>query len=524
MKQHSPTQTTPWLWLGLIIAFFLFNRLYLFVGIVGSDDVSIAGLALDVLNDGFYLPYDHYSARIGLIYPQALVFALFGVGEWQMAALPMLASMVGLLLAYKMGEHYGDSTTGLLAALLIALFPLDAYFSSQLMPDLPLGTTLALSIYLMLRAEAKQSAGLAVLAGLVWGWAYLIKVEAFFLVFVVLTLWAMRQLSWRTVFITGASVATVVLAENVAYYIASGEALLRVHLATVQGGGKFAANTAIGAGELWVFPKSWFLTPYYFGLHYYALFGAMLWLLIRRQWVYLALITWVTIYLLWLQFGGNPFREDYKVKTHLERYCNMLNVPMALLIALAVQDIQKRFNAKASLVIALPIFLLPLLFLPFNQLSAERQISTKQLLDVVRKEQLFPLYLDRTSLTLANMYLYDEAQAGKLHTLQEHNFKTRETIVTKAEDIQGYVLINRGFVDYGKGRYDVDTVRPADYQPDFETHTSADNPLPGLSYASAKVLRWGAGFIPLEFFRNKIQNTADALLEGEDAVLMRSSK
>lgn len=521
MHQQRSVIENPWIWLTAIIGVFLLTRLYLFVGIVGSDDVSLATHSLELLQDGLYLPHDHYSARIGIIYPQALIFALFGVGEWQMAALPLLASLTGLVVAYKLGEHYAGQSVGLLAALMIALFPLDAYFSSQLMPDLLLGATLGLSFYLMVRAEANDSRALAILAGLVWGWAYLVKVEAFFLLFVVITLWAMRQLSWRTVFTVGLSVGAVVLTEHIVYFINSGDPMLRLHLALTQGGGKMVANSGLAANELWVFPKAWFMTPYYFGLHYYALFAATLWLLVRRQWVYLGLVVWVIVYLFWLQFGGNPFRDDYKVKTHLPRYCNMLNVPMALVIALMLQDIAQTFGKRIFALVLAPMVALPLLFAPFNQLNAERQIATKHLLDTARDEQLFPLYMDRTSLTVAALYLYDEMQDGKLKTLQKHDFKKMHTEVPAAEDIDGHILINRGFVEYGKRRYGVTAVTQDEFAQHFDVHTVADNPLPGLAYLSANTLRTAAGLIPIQFFREKIQNTADALLEGDDAVLMK---
>lgn len=521
VKSPPRSSVSPFIWLpGILVLFFLI-RLLLFVGIVGADDVSIASQSLKVLSDGFYLPTGHYAARVGLIYPQALIFALFGVGEWQMALLPMLSSLGGILLAFAIGRRYGGDHVGLLAAFVLTIFPLDAYLATTLMPDQPLGVMIGLTFYLLVLAEEKQRSWLAVAAGLAWGWAYLIKVEAFFFLFVVLTMWALRQLSFRTVLACAAAVGAIVLAEHVIYFIASGDPLLRLHLATVQGGGEVVEEYS--AAQLWVFPKAWFLTPYYFGLHYYMLFLAIAWLPLRGHRALLPIVVWVVVYLLWLQFGGNPFAEHYSAKSHLDRYCSMISIPMAVLIAALLRDMGKIWGSKFEYIGTGLLFAVALLFIPFNQLGAERQVATKRLLDIARAEQLFPLYLDRTSLALADFYLYDEAKAGKLHTLQEHDFRHMTTKLTPIDEVNGYVLINHGFVDYSYNRYRVSRVSPELFKGKFEEYKVADNPLSPMSYASARVLRWFAGFIPLERFRLKIQHTADELLSGRDAVLMRPS-
>jgi len=509
-----------WLLLLSIVGLFFVVRLVLFVGIVGSDDASIASLALRLLDEGPFVPDSHYSARIGLIYPQALIFALFGVGEWQMAFLPLLASFGGLVLAYLIGKHYGGEKVGLLAALFVALFPLDAFSSSTLVPDLPLGALLALTFYLLIRAEQADSLLLALVAGLVWGWAYLIKVEAFFLLFVVLLMWGMRHLGFKVVFVCGLAVGAVVLTEHLVYYFASGDVSLRIKVATVQGGKM--PDSELTATELWVFPKSWFLTPYYFGLHYYLLAVSLVWVVLGKHWRWLPLFAWVGVFLLWLQFGGNPFSDSYSVKSHLARYCNMLNVPMAVLIGLMLHSVAAKYGWRWFVVITAPALLLPLIFMPFNQLSAERQIATKKLLDIVKEQQLYPLNLDRTSLSLAKYYLYEDVQPGDLRSLQQHDFRNRQTKLADPEALQGYLLINPGFVEYSRIRYGVQAISEQDLNGRFIEHTRINNPLGPASYASARLLHWLAGWIPMEFFRNKIQKTAAELLQGNDAVLMKS--
>ena len=521
IKRSGIGRFNEFLWLAVILILATVIRLHLFVGIVGSDDVSIANNALRILSSGPYIPSSHYSARVGLIYPLAVIFKLFGVGEWQFIILPFLSSLGGVWLAFLIGRHYGGPGAGSLAALLLAFFPLDANFSTQLMPDLPLGAAMGLSYYLLLKAESSPSGTVwrPVAAGLAWGLAYLIKVEAFFFSFVVLTMLLSGQISFRTAWLTCLSVAGIVGAEHLIYWTVSGDPMVRLHVATAQKGGKMTHEYSMG--QLWVFPKAWFLTPYFFGLHYYLLAIAWPYAAIRRIKDMAPVLVWVAIFLFWLQFGGNPFSKTYHVKSHLLRYCNMLNVPMAVLISLAVRDCYRKISPRLAVAAVTMTILASFLLIPFNQLNSEPQIATKKLLDMVGKQQLFPLYLDRVSKDLADKYLYDASQKGRLHSLQKHNFKTMETKLTSVNDISdGYILINRRFVDFGYDRYRVDKVTPGDYLDKFRIMAKVDNPASQISYWSARFLGWAAGMIPMEGIRQKIQDTAkDMLLDG-DAVLL----
>ena len=74
----------------LIAAFALTVRLIYFGGAVGSDDLSLAFRALEFLDEGPVIPQIHYDFRNGLIMPLAGIYALFGVGEWQLVILPLV--------------------------------------------------------------------------------------------------------------------------------------------------------------------------------------------------------------------------------------------------------------------------------------------------------------------------------------------------------------------------------------------------------------------------------------------------
>ena len=508
----------PEVWLFWILAFSAILRFVTFTGIVGADDVSIAENALRVVEEGPYLPLGHYAARVGLIYPLAAIFAVAGVGEWQMVVIPFAASLLGVFLAYFIASRVLNQRAGLIAAALVAFFPLDVANASVLMPDLVLGVALATSFALALKVpSARQPYVWAVLAGLVWGYAWLIKVEAFFMAFVYAGFLWQQKANWRPIFVIFAGAAVVVFIENFVYWAAGGEFLHRLHAALDQGGGKFVEE--FSETSLWVFPKAWFVTFYQFGLHYYGLAFGLIWIALRRTPGTLAIWLWVVVFLLWLQFGGNPFSETYTVKSHLLRYCTMVTVPMAVVIAAFLNDFWLRGNTLFAKFFIAMLIIMGAFFINFNTLSYERELATKRALDIAVERNFFPLYLDRTSEALAAFYLTEDAHKKQLTPLQVHDFRTQETKVLDVTDDQGYLLLNRGFMEYAWNRYRVDQVA-LDKFDNLEEVATIDNPGNWLAYLQVRMLIKFADMIPVPGLRNKIAETGNGILRDRDVVLL----
>lgn len=511
-------RTAVWLWLIILGAVVI--RIATFGGILGADDVSIAGDSLRLLDDGPYLPMGHYAARVGLIYPLAAIFGLVGVGEWQFTVINFIASILGVYLAYDIASRLVSPRAGLVAALLIAVFPLDVANATSLLPDLPTGTALAASFALALRVPVSTRPYLwALLAGLVWGYAWLIKVEAFFMAPVFAAfLWQNRN-AWRPILLIFIMAAAVVFAENLIYWLAGGKVFHRVYAAMHQGGGKLVEEYS--GTSLWTFPKAWFVTFYSFGLHYYAMFFALSWIVIRRTSQLYLIWIWIVVFLLWLQFGGNPFAETYTIKTHLQRYCTMIDVPMAVLIAAALTDIwslNRRLYASGTLI---TLVLAGLFFVNFNTLSNEREQATKRALDLAIENDLFPLYLDRTSAAIAEFYLYNHPEKHLLTSLQQHDFRTSKTRLIPLQTIDGYILLNRGFMDFSWKRYRMDEVSLSEAMDKFELIATIDNPGNKLAYAQTRLLSALASVLPGPL-NEKIRGTANNLLMARDAVLLKA--
>jgi len=506
--------------LALILILSLILRLWLFTGISGDDDVSIADQALRLLASGPWLPESHYAARVGLYYPQALIYAVFGVGEWQTVVMPLVYSLLGVWLAYALARRLLGSGAGLLAALTLAVFPLDVYNASQLVPDLPMGVTSALAVYLVLRVlDSDRPYPWAVAAGLVWGFSYLIKVEAALLALPLLWIaWANRQ-HWRPLLVVFMVAGCVVLAESLVYYLAGGTVLHRLYCVTHQGGGKLVSEYS--ESQLWVFPKAWLITFYQFGLHYYLLFFGVVWALVTRRSVLYPIVLWVAIDLLWLEFGGNPFSAHYSVKSHLLRYCEILAVPMAVIIGAALEQLRSHLSASGHALLVGAVVFVALFFANFNTLSSERQLATKLALDHAAAHGYFPLYTDHTSAAIASIYLHQDPRVTEIHSLQHHDFRTQETSVLPLDQLSGYALLNRGFMDYEWRRYRMTPVSPTQAAAHHQTLYEVDNPGNSLAYLQARWLSAAAGLLPVPFLREKIAGTANELLEPDDAVILR---
>lgn len=508
---------TAYSWLLLILAVAAALRLWVFVGVVGSDDIVIANLAQRLLESGPWVPDNHYQARIGLIYPLAVIYAFFGVGEWQTVALPFFASVVSVFLAFLIARRLCGDTVGLLAALIIAVFPLDVAGATQLMPDLPLGAAVAAAFYFALRAtDGEGSRGWAIAAGLTWGYGYLIKVEAAFIGLPLAILFLMHLKQWRVLSLIFVSAALVFFTETFVYWVAGGDTVQRLH--SVSNQGNLRVTEEYGAGQLWVFPKSWFITFYQFGLHYYLLLAAILWAVFGRVRALYVVVIWAVVYLLWLQFGGNPFSAHYHVKSHLDRYCSMLSVPMAILIGAFLAQLLD-WRKRVGVVVLAATLLAAVFFISFNTLSFERQQATKLAIDYARKENLFPLYMDRTSYLLAGIYMHGDERLAKVRNAQGYDFDAGKTIIEDFDKLDGYVLLNRGFMEYAWNRYRMDKVDVSTVDASKEVF-SVDNPGSALAYAQAKFLYGISRLIPVAFLREKIGGTAEDLLRPDDVVIL----
>ena len=185
---------------------------------------------------------DHFSLRVGLLLPVRAFQELFGYSEAAYYAVPLLAGALLVLATYWLGWRLFNPAVGVGAAVLLVLNGVFLNISTVLFPDIA-GTALllaALSLVVFVAEReppwGRREHAVLLLAGLLLGWAYLVRE---FIVFafpaVALVFWAYR-LPWKQLrWVAGAAVA-VFAGEIVLNAILHGDPLARILVSGGHGG------------------------------------------------------------------------------------------------------------------------------------------------------------------------------------------------------------------------------------------------------------------------------------------------
>src|SRR3989338_11089614 len=117
----------PKLALFAIVVFGIFLRLVFFSGMDASDSLRYSKTANDInigkgidLNGALTL-----STRLGLIYPTAFSYKLFGINDISSVLFVLLTSIAMIVLVFYFGRLLFSDRVGLMAAFLLSFFPLE---------------------------------------------------------------------------------------------------------------------------------------------------------------------------------------------------------------------------------------------------------------------------------------------------------------------------------------------------------------------------------------------------------------
>ncbi len=349
----------------VILAIGIIVRLLFWAGYQGRDDsyyIIHAAAFADHGEPGIEYT-QRWIGRSGLWLPMSLCIKLFGAREFAFGLYPFLASLAGLLLAYRMGIALFDRRTGALAMLLLAFFPLDVMYASHAYPDGPFGLWAVLSLYFFLVAQGRESRWWYGAAGLSAGLAYLHKETAVFLIipFAVLVIWK-RRLRAEYLFIA-LGVLLVVLLESGFWSSVADDPFYRAKcLGIGTESGQQAALASgpgvegrprlrkIGRGRSPAFePILMFLTNQEFGLLYYFIFPLVAYLTIRRDKTTAPLCLWIVTLALAMAYApvvrGVPLDRA-------PRYFTCLSIPAVIVLASWLVTISRGWCAVIVGVIA----------------------------------------------------------------------------------------------------------------------------------------------------------------------------
>lgn len=520
---HRPPVPHPAWALVCVVALAMAFRISFAAGLSGNDDLAISSEATRLIEEGFTVPSYHYAARWGLILPLAGLYRLFGVGVWQLVALPLAASAAGMVLAYGLGRRFFDARTGLFAAFALAVYPMDIEFSGLFFPDLPSGILLTASFYCATtRRNEKTRVVHAVLAGLLWAWAYYVKVDAFFFGFVLLLAAAMGYLAWRDLVLIGAVAGAAVGCELALYGVVTGNPLYRIRLESAAAGEVLAAGR--NYREFLIYPRAMFLAVYETGLHFYLLVATAVLAAVKRSKPALLFLGWVGILHLWLALGGDPFGASYSLKPQLPRYLMIYAVPMAVAVGWLLARLADTAPRRVGAGVCAALCGVALLFTQLNLITYEPAAATRTGVEIALHDKLFPLYSDPQSITIVRFMLAGRPELVQAKLAQEHNFLTGQTVLKPIDDAVAYLLLNHRFVRRLAERNLVVPLDPGQFGSRVEVVTRVDNAMSALSGAVLQGVAAVARLVPIAGVRDRVVHTAQNLVQGDRATLYKLSK
>ena len=226
--KHGSNRVPSWAFgVGLFVIALLL-RLACFTGLIASDDGHYSGYA-QLIADGRYTPeYHHRAIRYGLLLPVALLYRVFGVGEWTTIAVPLLASSVAVTVLALIGTRLFGVRAALIAALLFATFPIQLRYATVLVPEPILACYLLLAVLLYVRTDERTPLARSVLTGVVLGVAYLTKEPAAFVALALLVDSVLGH-RWRQTAGLGLGIGAIVALEHAYYVGTTGDLLFRFH-------------------------------------------------------------------------------------------------------------------------------------------------------------------------------------------------------------------------------------------------------------------------------------------------------
>ncbi len=386
--------------LFLIVLFGIVLRLIFFSGVSASDDLSYSRYAYYINTKGV----DPNSVltlatRIGLLYPVAFFYYLFGVNDLSSIILIFITAIGNMILAYFFGGLLGNKKIGLMAAFLLAIFPLEVINSTKLLSDIPSAFFMALGVYLFLHSEKKKvTKFFYFLAGISIGIGYLIRESAslialFFAIYIVMN----RKIK-KEYFLIVIGFLLIFVVEVLTLYKLTGNPLYR--FTTVQDYilQRHAQYNYFGRLS---FPEGLLHYPYIIitnsliSYFYIIIFIAIIYFLILKKKNLYTLILWFLPLLLYLSFGSSNFFKYVPFKAD-PRYLSVITIPGIVLLAFFLTEKNKYFK-KIIMPAGLAILLVTSVLSLYTNREDNDAVNNLRVLYPYLEKVKKPIYMDSRS-------------------------------------------------------------------------------------------------------------------------------
>ena len=362
MKQKIIGKT--YVLLLLIVLFGLFLRLIFFSGMGISDSLVYSKTANDI-NTGKGIDPNNtltLSTRMGLIYPTALSYRLFGINDFSSVIFVLLTSISSIILIFYFGKLLFNEKIGLIAAFLMSFFPLDVVHATKLGSDIPSAFFMALGAYVFLYGEMKHKTkyGLDYMfSGILIGIGYMIRESALLIALFFIAYIIYKRRIKREYFLVPLGVLIIFIIEAFIFFSLTDDPLFRTHASQQYLAEAVVTHNYFGRLD---FPTGLLHYPWLFLtnnllVYFYAfVLIALVYISInKKKEAYITLI-WLMPLLLYLSFGSASLTQYIPFRA-VDRYTSIVTVPAILLLAFLLSE-KKPMVKKLT-----PLFLILLLLI-----------------------------------------------------------------------------------------------------------------------------------------------------------------
>jgi len=358
-------------------------RAYYFVGLVfgdPQDDGIYYNYAMDIYKNGLlYLekykdmpqdymanPVHQFYFRSMVIYPVALFFKCFGPSEHSASIWCFLCSMLSLIVAFYLGKLLYSETTGILAAFLLAIFPLNVISSTRIISDVPLAFFTSLAILFFCYADKEEKKIFYFLSGVSLGLGYLAKITevvvlCIFLLFCLFKVLKKRVFIKNLLFLLGGFLLVIFL-EGCFYYYTVGKPFMNYYIHHTACMFKYMSEfiMSFSVGPINVMYTNG--TPIYhlkhvfnvnsgdvsfFGYFYFLFFISIIYSLYKRRNYFLIFFSLLMFVFLEFGFVGMKFdvherKLEYLMIFKQQRFLTLLTVPLMVVSSYFLLELSKK--------------------------------------------------------------------------------------------------------------------------------------------------------------------------------------
>jgi hypothetical protein len=322
--------------LGLLLGFALAVRLLLFTGLSYGDDVIYVSQVISHAESASWPPEPtHWSTRLGLTLPTTLSVWLLGLRPIGFIFWPLLASLIKVIVAWRIAGFFLDRRAALLAAYLLAAFPVEVIFATHLFPDLIVGLFSTLSLWFWIRALKEDRATFYLASGGFFAIGYLCRETVILEGPIYLLLWLVEGRLARPRLLWVALVPLLLLGIELSVYAATtGSTFYRwTAIRSAQGHdqviGMHLASHA--GGSFWTDPILVALASHELGLYFGPALVIAAYALLKNESLR-PVAAWLLAGFLWLNFG-TTVPNGWVTLQREPRYWAVLTVPCVIQLA-----------------------------------------------------------------------------------------------------------------------------------------------------------------------------------------------